>query len=207
MTLRLSRLPTNWKDQPQLFERYWDETLNQIEKNINQLLSVPIIQQQLAATQTAVVAAQAAAAAAMLAADTAQTAANTVTTTANNTAREASLSTSYINVVTSPLISVTSGGVVTIQTHTRVYGNTTLNPSVSVTGGSVATGAASGAVIRIYYVDATRAGGAVSYLYTVDGVNPPPVQTGDTHSVGVVTVPATGSADGKFIRPPGYIES
>lgn len=31
--IRLPRLPWGWKEQPQLFERYWDETMSQIEKN------------------------------------------------------------------------------------------------------------------------------------------------------------------------------
>lgn len=29
--LRFPRLPVNWKDQPQLFERYWDITMNTLE--------------------------------------------------------------------------------------------------------------------------------------------------------------------------------
>lgn len=31
--IRLPRLPWGWREQPQLFERYWDETMSQIEKN------------------------------------------------------------------------------------------------------------------------------------------------------------------------------
>lgn len=34
MTLRLPRLPLNWRDQPQLFERYWDGVLTSLETNI-----------------------------------------------------------------------------------------------------------------------------------------------------------------------------
>lgn len=48
-TLKLSRLPLNWKDQPQLFERYWDETMSKIEKSISDiqqlLIDVGIAQQ------------------------------------------------------------------------------------------------------------------------------------------------------------------
>lgn len=35
MSLKFPRLPINWKDQPQLFERYWDGFLTSLEKNID----------------------------------------------------------------------------------------------------------------------------------------------------------------------------
>jgi len=34
MTLKLPRLPLHWKDTPQLFERYWDSLLTNLEKNV-----------------------------------------------------------------------------------------------------------------------------------------------------------------------------
>ena len=35
MGVRLARLPVNWKEQPLLFERYWDESMTTIEKGFN----------------------------------------------------------------------------------------------------------------------------------------------------------------------------
>ena len=75
MTFRLSRLPTNWQDQPQLFERYWDETLTQLEKALNSILEIPLIQASLVAVNAATANAQTAANNANTAAATAQSAA------------------------------------------------------------------------------------------------------------------------------------
>ena len=186
MTVRLPRLPVNWKEQPQLFERYWDETLFQIEKTLNTILDIPIIQQ-------AVLNAQAAASAAQIAADTAQN-------VADSQVAETSLVNSYAD--GSSIISSDSAGNIVISTHTRKYGN---GSSVSVTGSSISTGAASGSVIRIYYDDPTRAGGAVTYQYTIDPATPP-VQTGNRHVVGAVSVPVSGTSSGKPVSPPGYID-
>lgn len=186
MTVRLSRLPVNWREQPQLFERYWDETLFQIEKTLNAILDIPIIQQ-------AVLDAQAAADSAQVAADTAQ---NIV----DAQVAETSLVNSYAD--GSSIVSADSSGNVTIATHTRKYGN---GSSVSVTGSSIATGASSGSIVRIYYDDPTRAGGAVTYQYTIDPATPP-VQTGNRHVVGAVSVPVSGTNSGKPVSPPGYID-
>ncbi len=30
-TVKLPRLPVNWRDQPQLFETYWDQAMTSIE--------------------------------------------------------------------------------------------------------------------------------------------------------------------------------
>lgn len=100
-------------------------------------------------------------------------------------------------------VSADSLGNVTIANHDRQYGDTTLNPTVAVTGGVVATGQLSPALVRIYYDDPARAGGAVTYLFTVDPADPP-VQGGNRHVVGAVTIPAAGSSDGGYVRPPGY---
>jgi hypothetical protein len=192
---RLPRLPLNWNKQPQLFERYWDEAMTNIEKTLNEILVIPEI-------QTAIDAANAAAAAANTAAGNAQNAADT------NSA-ENSLVNSYIDSTsfTAPLISASSTGTITIQTHTRVYGDPTLNPNVSVTGQiGMSTGAASGDTVRVFYNDPTRAGGAVTYQFTIDPAAPP-VQTGDTHSVGSVIIPSTGTSGGKYVKPPGYVEA
>jgi hypothetical protein len=34
MTFKLPRLPINWREQPQLFERYWDSVLSGLEKTV-----------------------------------------------------------------------------------------------------------------------------------------------------------------------------
>lgn len=50
--LKLPRLPVNWKDQPQLFERYWDDLCRQLEKTLNAILDIPGIQAAIASTAT-----------------------------------------------------------------------------------------------------------------------------------------------------------
>ena len=192
MAFRLPRLPVNWKEQPQLFERYWDETLTNLEKTLNAILDIPAI-------QAAVTAAQAAAVTAKAAADSARN-------VADNQVRETSIVNSYTSVATGSVLTVDAAGTVTVQTHTRTYGNSTLNPPVSVTGASVSTTAIANDIIRIYYTDASRSGGTVSYQYTIDPTTPP-VQTGDIHVVGAVRVPATGTTPGIGVTPPGYIDS
>lgn len=54
---KLPRLPTNWQEQPQLFERYWDDAMSKIEANLNSLLTIPGVQAailDLQATTTAI---------------------------------------------------------------------------------------------------------------------------------------------------------
>lgn len=187
--LKLPRLTHGWDKQPQLLERYWDIQATKLEGVLNQILSIPLIIDALADLDAATQAAQDAA-------DNANAAAGAVTS-------ESSLVNSYISNFTPPVISVDSTGLVTIANHDRVYGDPVLNPTVSVVGDTISTGEPTGSLIRVYYIDPARAGGAVTYLYTVDPADPP-VQGGDTHSVGAVTVPGVGSVDGGFIRPPGY---
>ena len=188
---RLARLPFNWREQPQLFERYWDETLNQLEKTLNAILDIPAIQQ-------AVLDAQAAA-------NTAQAAADTAQAVVDNQASETSLVNSYTSGFTPPLITADNLGNVTIANHTRVYGDPTLNPNRSVTGATIPTTATANQIVRVYYDDPTRVGGAVTYLYTIDPAAPP-VQSGNRHSVGAVEIPAAGTNDGYNQTPPGYIQ-
>lgn len=191
MAFRLPRLPVNWKEQPQLFERYWDETLLSLEKTLNAIIAIPLIQQ-------AVLVAQAAA-------NTAQAAANSAQNVADAQTAEASLVSSYTSVASGDLITASSTGSVTVATHTRTYGNATLNPPRSVTGATFTTTAVAGDVVRIFYDDASRAGGSVTYQYTIDPATPP-VQTGNRHVVGAVLIPSSGSQSGKNTRPPGYID-
>lgn len=195
MAFRLARLPVNWKEQPQLFERYWDETITQIEKTLNAILDIPIIQQAVIDAQAAADAAQAAASAAQSAADGAQ--ADT-----DRQKAETSLVNSYTTGFTAPLITANVAGNATIGNHMRQYGDGT---SVSVIGSSVVTGAATGDIVRIYYDDPARAGGAVTYQFTIDPAAAP-VQSGNRHSVGAVEIPVSGVNNGKNLKGPGYVD-
>lgn len=47
-TFKLPRLPVGWDKQPQLFERYWDEAMTSLEKTLNEILQIPVIQAGLA---------------------------------------------------------------------------------------------------------------------------------------------------------------
>jgi hypothetical protein len=100
------------------------------------------------------------------------------------------------------LLSATSDGVVTISAHSRIYTTGTAEVTVSVDAGSVG-GFAPGAFVRVFYMDAARAGGAVAYQGTTAEVT----QTGDTHVVGGVTIPQVGSppSEGNGTTPPGYV--
>jgi len=97
------------------------------------------------------------------------------------------------------VLSATSDGTITIEAHTRVYGDGT---SVAVDAGTV-TGFAPGDYVSVIYQDAARAGGAVSYSGTTSAV----VQTGSRHVVGQVTIPALGSpaSMGAGTVAPGYV--
>jgi len=107
-----------------------------------------------------------------------------------------------INPDSSPFISSDDAGNVTIEAHERRYGNMTLNPTVSVQSGLVATGLTVGAKVYIYYLDADRSGGAVSYAFTTDPADV--VQSGNLHSVGSVVVPpAAGTGIGIPVVPRG----
>jgi hypothetical protein len=192
--IKLPRLPVGYEKVPGLFSRYWDQAMSNIEKAVNEVLAIPAI-------QAAIDAANAAAASANAAADAAQT-------TADTQSGESSLVTSYIdpNSFVGDLITLSSAGSVTVKTHTRIYGNSILNPPVSVTGATFSvSGVVATDIIRVYYNDPTRAGGAVTYTTTVDPAAPL-AQSGSTHSVGAGSVPSTGSSPGKYVKPPGYID-
>lgn len=147
--------------------------------------------------------AEAAAAAAQVSADNAQTSADDADAAAASVTSEQSIIASFPTNYTAPLIEADSTGNVTIANHQRQYGDTTLNPTVNVTGDTVATGEASPAIVRFYYSDPSRAGGAVTYQFTVDPADPP-VQGGNIHSVGAVEIPAAGTQSGGAVNPPGF---
>lgn len=94
--------------------------------------------------------------------------------------------------------------IITIASHTRFYPQPTGDPiAVDVMGGTAeATG--SGDTDYVSYSDPSRSGGAVSYIVTTLA----PTQTGDTHVVGAVLIPETGTTDGgEGPRRPGYVEA
>ncbi len=192
--IKLPRLPVGYEKVPGLFNRYWDQAMNNIETAVNEILILPAIQAAITAAEDA--------------ADAANTAASAAQASSDAQTSESSLINSYIDPASfvGDLISCTSAGVVTVATHDRIYGNVAVDPTVSVTGDSfTVSGVVANDIIRVFYNDPTRAGGAVTYVTTVDPV-PPLVQSGSTHSVGAVKVPAAGTSAGDYIRPPGYID-
>jgi hypothetical protein len=117
-------------------------------------------------------------------ADAAQSTADTVN-------RNDSISTSW----TSPgtILSATDAGsnaTVTIANHTRKYTNVS---SVSVTGASL-TALSYSTTYYVYYDDANRAGGAVTYHSTTDPNNALPGAAAGRHYCGKITTPASGGS-------------
>lgn len=110
-----------------------------------------------------------------------------------------SLAKSWIENFTPPVVSADNAGLVTIANHDRHYGNGDI---VAVTGDTLATGEAAGIIVYIFYDDTSRAGGAVTYQYST--VEADAAQLGDRHNVGAVEVPAAGTANGGYARPPGF---
>jgi hypothetical protein len=112
-----------------------------------------------------------------------------------STSNELALANSYINPV--GVLTASSAGVVTIEAHERVYGTS----PVAVNGGSV-SGFAPGAAVTVYYADLARSGGAVTFQGSTSAIS----QTGGTHIVGQVTIPAVGQPDeaGSGPTAPGW---
>lgn len=127
------------------------------------------------------VAAQASATAAAADAASAQTTANTVTVST-------SLNGSYV--LPTQVLTATDAGAsatITIAGHTRVYADGT---QVAVTGGAL-TGLAHSSSFAIYYDQASRAGGAVTYASTADPATASPSAANpNRHYVGAVVTPA-----------------
>ena len=211
------RIPTLTQSEPivdgqQKPTNYFLRTLNNILQSLGdaviQLQQLPIIQQALldldAATEDAKAQAAAAAAAAQAASDAAansQAAADASAAATAANAREASLQASYISPASVLTATPTT---ITIAPHDRIYPGAAGGPAttVAVNGGSVAA-TLSGDVDYVFYSDPTRAGGSVTYQVSTT----PPVQTGNTHVVGAVMIPATGTVDGgQGPRRPGYVE-
>ena len=146
----------------------------------------------LAAVNAAVVVVEAAAASASADAATAQSAA----AGANSVA---SLTNSGVTGVTITATDAGANVTVTISAHTRVYGDGT---SVAVNAGSVLALAYS-TLFYIYYDQASRLGGAVTYLATTSVLTA--AQTGNRHLVGKVTTPAAAAPAtvGNEVQVPG----
>lgn len=174
------------------FQAKWQRVMEEIETAVNAVIDA----------QNAADAANAAAAAADAAAAAAQTAANTANTAAETVAADSSLASSGVSGLTMTASDAGSDATVTISAHTRIYGDGT---SVSVNGGSV-TGLAYSTGYFIYYDQASRAGGAVTYQATTSAATA--AQTGDRHSLGAVATPAGGGGpvDGNVNLPPGVVE-
>lgn len=164
------------------FHQWWDTFAKSLETAINDLAnSVATI----AAAQAAADAADAAARAARGAADSA--------------AAQSALSNSGVTGVTITGTDAGANATVNITAHTRVYGDGT---SVSVNSGSV-TGLSYSTLYYIYYDQASRLGGAVTYLATTSQATA--AQTGNRHLVGSVTTPAALAAPtaGGYVGAPG----
>ena len=167
----------------------WQNQAEQVEESVNAVIDAI---NAAAAAQAAADAADTAAANAQAAADAADTAAAAATT-------EQELNNSYVTGITITGTDAGANATINITAHTRVYGD---GASVSVNSGSV-TGLSYSTLYYIYYDQASRAGGAVTYATTTDETVA--VQTGDRHVVGSVTTPAAAAPDesGGYIRPPG----
>lgn len=202
MAVRLSRLVgsgriTEEDGRPTLtFVRYWQSFAEQIEGAINAIARILGITDEL---DKAIAEARAAAADAKTAADAAGKAADDASAANAAQQREISLQTSYIDPISVVEASPTA---IIITTHTRYYPQASGAPmSVQVNGGTIGA-PTPGTVVYISYVDPERDGGAVTYIPSLD----PPTQTGDTHVVGAVQIPAEGTAEGGDGPPrPGYV--
>lgn len=140
------------------------------------------------------------------AAENANTAAASAEAAAEASASASALANSWVTGLTISAADVGANVTVTLSAHTRHYpqanGTTT---TVSVNGGTV-TGLAYSTDYWIYYDDAARTGGAVTYAATTSPATA--AQTGNRHAVGAVTTPAAAAppSDGNVVRPPGYVE-
>lgn len=171
------------------FQAKWQRTMEEIENSVNAVIDA----------QNAADAANAAAAAADAAATAATTAASTAQAAADDAAAATAIANSYVTGVTITATDAGANATINISAHTRYYADGT---NVSVNGGSV-TGLAYSTLYYIYYDQASRAGGAVTYQATTSEATA--AQVGDRHTVGSVTTPAAAAPDntGDFVYPPG----
>jgi hypothetical protein len=190
MALRLPRLPSQ---QPawNIFQRWWQSVVEAIESAFNQLQ----------ATVDAVAAAQDAADSANAAAVVAQDAAEAAQAASDGIAGNDALSKSYVDGLTITADDFSGAGRILISAHTRYYGDGT---NVAVSGGSL-TGLAYDVPVYVYYDQASRAGGAVTYVASLvvvgNGTSP------NRHFVGSVRTPVAAAPpnDGFGAVPPGVV--
>lgn len=182
------------------FQKLWQRNCEAIESAIGSLADAIAA---VAAAQAAADAAQTAADTANAAAAAADTAATNAQATADDITASSSLSDSYVTGVTITGTDAGTDVTVSISAHTRHYpqpdGSTV---DVSVNAGSL-TALAYSTAYYIYYDDAARTGGAVSYHATTSDATA--AQIGDRHTVGALTTPAAAASPtgGDYVRPPG----
>lgn len=213
MALHLPRLPTNQRIAESngiatmFLSLLWEKFAAAIEKNVNSIQAAldaaGIATAQAAVAVAAAEAAQVAAADAQASGDAAGGDATAAAAAAAAAAKEASIVNSGTTGLTMTATDAGTSVTVSISAHNRMYGDGT---SVAVNGGSI-TGLPYSSSVRVYYDQASRAGGAVTYQFTVDPAAPP-IQSGDRHSVGAVATPAALAAAvaGRPLFPRGYVD-
>lgn len=182
------------------FQVWWQQVVEAIEESLNSLQDAI---DAVAAAQAAADAAQTAADAANTAAATADAAAASAQTTADDITAASTLANSYVTGLTLSATDAGADATITISAHTRHYpqpDGTTVD--VAVSGGTL-TARSYSTDYFIYYDDAARVGGAVSYQSTTSEATA--AQVGDRHTVGEVMTPAALAADtgGSGTRAPG----
>lgn len=170
------------------FVRLINDNNGNVVQAINAIAALPEIQDALANLDQKTAELDAATQAANEAANAAQQATDA-------SKREQALVNSYIEPDT---VLSASPTVITIAAHTRRYADGT---SAVVNAGTAAA-TAMGDTDYVSYVDPERDGGSVTFQVSTTA----PVQTGDTHVVGAVAIPETGTVDGgEGPRRPGYV--
>jgi type II secretory pathway pseudopilin PulG len=174
------------------FTRYWQQFAEQIERVFNTIAQILGITDQL---DEALKQAQQAIETAQQAAQTAQDAADQAQQQTGAAKREAALQSSYIEPAS---VLTATPSLISIAAHTRYYSDGT---SAAVNASTVAATSPDD-IDYISYDDPERDGGTVIYVVS----DAAPVQTGDTHVVGAVQIPNTGTADGgDGPQRPGYV--
>ena len=204
MTLKLDRLNNavgivdNAGRPTVQFQILMQRAFERIEAAINDLATTVAA---VAAAQAAADAANTAADAAQTAADSAQAAAVAAQAVADDATETSALAPSGVTGLTLTASDAGSNATITISAHTRVYGD---GSQVSVNSGSV-TGLAYSTAYYVFYVDASRSGGAVTYQASTNAADA--AQIGDVHSLGTVTTPAALASPnpGKPNLPPGVV--
>lgn len=170
------------------FNKYGDSILDALTQLTDQVAAIQ-------AAQDAADAANEAAADATAAAAAADTAATAAQTTADTIVNDQALILSWVSGMIMTGHDAGADASISISAHTRYYGDGT---SASVNSGSF-TGKAYSTTYYIYYDDAGRTGGAVTYQISTNSNDA--VQGGIRHFVGVVTTPAAAAADTSGVGP------